>query len=78
MFDGKTGKLAGTYVHTEADGSSISYPKGLACDDRGYLYVGLASRSNKAFATLDVVKYDEKGQRRLAQVRIQPDIHHHR
>ncbi len=61
MFDGKTGKLAGTYVHTEADGSSISYPKGLACDDRGYLYVGLASRSNKAFATLDVVKYDEKG-----------------
>ena len=61
MFDGKTGKLAGTYVHTEADGSSISYPKGLACDDRGYLYVGLASRSNKAFASLDVVKYDEKG-----------------
>lgn len=61
MFDGKTGKVAGTYVHTEEDGKSISYPKGLACDDRGYLYVGLASRSNKAFATLDVVKYDEKG-----------------
>ncbi len=61
MFDAKTGRLAGTYVHTEADGSSVSYPKGLAVDDRGYLYVGLASRSNKAFASFAVVKYDEKG-----------------
>lgn len=61
MFDGKTGKLAGTYVHTEADGTSISYPKGIACDDRGYLYVGLASRTNKSFASFAVVKYDEKG-----------------
>ena len=60
MFDGKTGKLAGTYVHTEADGTSVSYPKGLVCDDRGYLYVGLASRSNKEFASIAVVKYDEK------------------
>lgn len=61
MFDGKTGKLAGTYVHTEADGSSISYPKGIVCDDRGYLYCGLASRTNKDFASIAVVKYDEKG-----------------
>lgn len=61
MFDGTTGKLAGTYVHTEADGSSVSYPKGLVCDDRGYLYVGLASRTNKDFASIAIVKYDERG-----------------
>lgn len=61
MFDAKTGRVAGTYVHTEADGSSVSYPKGLACDDRGYLYVGLANRKNKGFASMAVVKYDEKG-----------------
>ncbi|MCI5574285.1 MAG: hypothetical protein SO533_00395 [Eubacteriales bacterium] len=61
MFDAKTGRLAGTYVHVEKDGASISYPKGMATDDRGYLYVGLASRSNKSFASFAVVKYDEKG-----------------
>lgn len=61
MFDLTTALPAGYYVHEQADGAR-SYPKGLAADDRGYLYVGLAYYPNNGTADFAVVKYDDKGE----------------
>lgn len=38
------------------------YPKGLAVDDRGYLYVGLAYYPNNGSVDFAVVSYNDKGE----------------
>ena len=58
MFDNATGKVVGGYQKVQTDGG-ISYPKGLATDDRGYLYAALAPYPNYGTADLAVIKYDE-------------------
>lgn len=47
------------YAHYEEGTDSYSYPKGLATDDRGYLYAGLAVRYNYNAVNLCVLKIDE-------------------
>jgi len=59
MFDTMTGKAAGYYVYYQPLDNQTSYPKGLDCDDRGYLYVGLAYTPNNGVANMAVIKYDE-------------------
>lgn len=59
MIDTTTGKPAGTYSYTEDSGVK-SYPKGLDCDDRGYLYAGLAWSPNYGTAHFAVLDYKTK------------------
>ena len=61
MFDLETAVPIGVYTHDQPNGKR-SYPKGLAVDDRGYLYVGLAYNTNYGSADFAVVKYDDKGE----------------
>jgi hypothetical protein len=61
MFDLSTALPIGSYIHNQAD-NGRSYPKGLAADDRGYLYVGLAYYPNYGSADFSVVKYTDKGE----------------
>ncbi len=61
MFDLSTALPLDSYIHDQAD-NSRSYPKGLAVDDRGYLYVGLAYYPNYGSADFSVVKYTDNGE----------------
>ena len=60
MFDNTTGEVVGGYQKIQEDGTSTSYPKGLATDDRGYLYVALAYNPNKIRADFAVIDYNQK------------------
>ena len=59
MFDIATGKTVAGYQYIQPDNSKASYPKGLATDDRGYLYAGLAYNPNNTRADLAVLSYDD-------------------
>ncbi|MCQ2426799.1 MAG: hypothetical protein MJ137_00160 [Clostridia bacterium] len=61
-FDTETGHAGAYWYYEQTEGEKVgtrSYPKGLDCDDRGYLYVGLAYNPNAVRAYLAVVKTDE-------------------
>ena len=63
-FDTETGHAGGYWYYEQTEGEKIgtkSYPKGLDCDDRGYLYAGLAYNPNKIDVNFAVIKYDENG-----------------
>ena len=60
-FNLETGHADAYYQYAQTEGSSVgtvSYPKGLDCDDRGYLYVGLAYNPNKIRAYFAVLDYE--------------------
>ena len=60
-FNLETGHADAYYQYAQTEGSSIgtvSYPKGMDCDDRGYLYVGLAYNPNKVRAYFSVLDYE--------------------
>jgi len=61
MFDLDTAVPIGAYAYEQADGKR-SYAKGLAVDDRGYLYVGLAYNPNYGAVDFAVVSYNDKGE----------------
>ena len=52
-FDGATGKVLGEYKDSEP-----GYGKGLAADDRGYLYVGIANQANDGAVLYSIVDYE--------------------
>jgi hypothetical protein len=51
--------LAPTYTPRPTESG---HPKGLAVDDRGYLYVGLAYYPNNGSVDFAVVSYNDKGE----------------
>ena len=59
MFDIATGKTVAGFQYIQSENSKSSYPKGLATDDRGYLYAGLAYNPNNTRADLAVFTYDD-------------------
>lgn len=52
-IDAATGEVLGEYADAEP-----GYPKGLYCDDRGYLYVGIANAPNDGSVGFSIVKID--------------------
>ena len=52
-FDAATGKVLGEYKDSEP-----GYGKGLAADDRGYLYVGIANQANDGAVLYSIVEYE--------------------
>ena len=57
MFETATGKLVSGIQYIQPENSKSSYPKGLATDDRGYLYAALAWNPNNTKADLAVYEY---------------------
>lgn len=57
MFETATGKIVSGFQFIQSDNSKSSYPKGLATDDRGYLYAALAYNPNNTRADLAVFEY---------------------
>lgn len=60
MLNGENGRIQGFYKHDDSliPEKPYGYPKGLATDDRGNLYVGLASSSNYNTADFAIVDYN--------------------
>ena len=58
MSEIATGKVVAGFQYIQPENSKSSYPKGLATDDRGYLYAGLAWNPNNTRADLAVLTYD--------------------
>ena len=58
MWETSTGKLVSGLQYIQPENSKSSYPKGLATDDRGYLYAALAYNPNDTRADLAVYTYD--------------------
>lgn len=58
MFDTATGKIVSGIQYIQSENNKSSYPKGLATDDRGYLYAGLAYNPNNTQADLAVYSYE--------------------
>ncbi|MGM9643124.1 MAG: hypothetical protein ACI3XI_07940 [Eubacteriales bacterium] len=56
MFDAATGKILTGVQYDQGDGK-YSFPKGLATDDRGYLYAALAWEPNYGKALLGIYEY---------------------
>ena len=57
MFETATGKIVSGIQYIQSENNKSSYPKGLATDDRGYLYAGLAYNPNNTQADLAVYSY---------------------
>ena len=58
MFETATGKVISGIQYIQPENSKSSYPKGLATDDRGYLYAALAWNPNNTKADLAVYEYE--------------------
>lgn len=52
-FDASTGAVLGEYKDSEP-----GYSKGLAADDRGYLYVGISNQANDGAVKFSIVEYE--------------------
>lgn len=52
-FDASTGAVLGEYKDSEP-----GYSKGLATDDRGYLYVGISNQANDGAVKFSIVEYE--------------------
>ncbi len=61
VIDLETALAVDSWQHVQADGG-LSYPKGLAVDDRGYLYVGAAYYPNYGVVDYAIVAYNDKGE----------------
>lgn len=59
MFETATGKIVSGLQYIQDSNQKSSYPKGLATDDRGYLYAGLAYNPNNTQADLAVYSYED-------------------
>ncbi len=59
------GETVDTYAREDRNGDYY-YQKGLAVDDRGYLYVGLAFAQNYNIVNLDIVEVDYENQKMKA------------
>ena len=57
MFETATGKIVSGFQFIQSENSKSSYPKGLATDDRGYLYAALAWNPNTTRADIAVFEY---------------------
>lgn len=57
MWETATGKIVSGLQYIQSDNNKSSYPKGLATDDRGYLYAALAYNPNNTKADLAVYSY---------------------
>lgn len=60
MIDLDTAEAVDYYVHEQAD-ALPSYPKGIAVDDRGYVYVGQAYLPNYGSVDYSILSYSDKG-----------------
>lgn len=65
VLDTQVGRLTDmyyTYNETNAlEGSPFSYAKGIAADDRGYVYVGFAYSLNYNYLSLSIAKQEDNG-----------------
>lgn len=57
MYETATGKIVSGFQFIQSENSKSSYPKGLATDDRGYLYAALAYNPNNTRADIAVFEY---------------------
>ncbi len=57
MFETATGKIVSGIQYIQSENNKSSYPKGLATDDRGYLYAGLAYNPNNTQADIAIYSY---------------------
>ncbi len=57
MFDATNGKVVSGIQYIQPENSKSAYPKGLATDDRGYVYAALAYNPNDTFAHIAVYEY---------------------
>ena len=58
MWETATGNLVSGLQYIQPENDKSSYPKGLATDDRGYLYAALAYNPNNTRADLATYTYD--------------------
>ena len=58
MWETATGNLVSGIQYMQPENSKSSYPKGLATDDRGYLYAALAYNPNNTRADLATYTYE--------------------
>lgn len=74
VFDTETCVLTDYYYHYDGEiglvGSPFSYPKGIAADDRGYVYVGYAFSKNYNVVNLGIAQQQEDGT--LTEVSFEP------
>lgn len=61
VIDLETALPVGSWQHTQTDGG-VSYPKGIAVDDRGYCYIGAAYQPNYGVVDYAITSYDDKGE----------------
>jgi hypothetical protein len=65
VLDTQKGRITDLYyTYNESyalEGSPFSYAKGIAADERGYVYVGFAYSSNYNYVSLGVAKQEENG-----------------
>ena len=65
VYDTKTCVVTDLYYHYDGEagleGSPFSYAKGIAADDRGYVYVGFAFSRNFNVVNLGIAKQNEDG-----------------
>ncbi len=70
MFETATGKVVAGYQYIQPDNNTASYPKGLATDDRGYLYAALAWNPNNTRADLAVIDYSNNTLKQIGYANI--------
>ena len=65
VLDTKTGKVTDLYYHYDGDAGDpanpFSYAKGIAADDRGYVYAGFAFSKNYNIVNLGIAKQQDDG-----------------
>ena len=70
MFDLNTGKVVAGYQYIHPENNTASYPKGLATDDRGYLYAALAYNKNYGRADIAILDYSSGSLQQLSYANI--------
>ena len=65
VLDTKTGKITDLYYHYDGEAGDpanpFSYAKGIAADDRGYVYAGFAFSKNYNIVNLGIAKQQDDG-----------------
>lgn len=69
-FDAATGAILGEYIDTKEAG----YSKGLATDDRGYLYVGISNNANDGAVLFSIVDYNTMKEVYIEQISIEGKV----
>ncbi len=70
MSEAATGKHLAGFQYIQPDNGKPSYPKGLATDDRGYLYAALAWNPNNTRADLAVIDYSDGNMKQIGYTNV--------